>query len=671
VPAGTAFSGQVVATVAGGDEVAAHTGFALHKERELYDYTIKLTGRDGKPAAGYVGLTYEGNRGPFTVAVDGTTTLRLPPGTYTAWCWLDVEGDRADSLGSALLTAPETVLADEATVNLDASKARKVSAAAPRETETGQTIMDFRRSYADGTGNSGIGFDGAFVLPPTYDSVYAAPTEKVTKGMFGLLTRWRLREKFLDAETGDGRAVELTGQAGTAFKDGDSNLKTVYAGKGAAADYAGINAKGKAVLVTRSDEVTALERAEAATAAGAAMLISVNDDRGRLYEGYQKDDDSSQSLTIASAMRLDGRRLIDQATSGHGKLKVKQKRFADYVYDLIRRHDGAIPDRSLAYTPSHKDLAKVTNTFYGDKQTLGAGFRYYVPAWGRGVGWAEYESFPDTRTEYVSPQAGDDVWYEDHQTGTDVTDIEQRGALERYRAGRGYAGKWFQPVQAPRLGSGYWGPFRQQYDSMQFNIPMWSDSGEGHTGSMPEGEYDTGKIALYQGDKLLKSVAGRATHVGDLPKEKLPYRLVLTGSRDPEKYRTSVQTRTEWGFVSEALPPTEEGGPWQEDLDLLNLTYDVDTDIAGEVRAGRGVELGLGSATYPGDVKAKKATLQVSYDDGATWRPVKLSRDGDGRWTAQLRTPDTRGGAVSLRAGAEGPGGLTVEQEVIRAFRLR
>ncbi|MFD7284087.1 S8 family serine peptidase [Streptomyces sp. NPDC059862] len=668
VPANTSFSGQVVAS--SGGAVVAHTGFALYKERELYDYTLELKDRAGKPATGVVALTWEGRSAPYSVLVPGKTTLRLPPGTYTAWSYLDVAGERPDSLGVAFLTAPETVVDGPTTVTLDASKAHAANVRAPKETEVSQTILDYHRMYPGGTGTSGIGFDSQFVLLPYYDTVYLSPTKEITKGEFSYMTRWRLREEFLDAETGSGHEVELTGQNGTAYKDGSSKLATVYAGKGATADYDGIDARGKAVIVERSDEVDAKTRAQNATAAGAAMLVTVNDARGRLYEGY-----GAQEITVASARAGDGARLIAEAKSGRGILRVDQKRFPDYLYDLVRVYRDAIPDRALDYRPSEEDLAKITSKYYGHKDTLGGGFRYYVPVReigrGRGVGLQEYEKFPAVRTEYVTPQYGDSFWYENHRIGFDYfADHEMRGDNDRYRADRTYTAEWFAPVHHPRFGPGYVSTITDNR-GVQVNVPMWSDSGRGHSGAMPDDEYDAGTIAFYDGGTLLKQSPGRAFSV-TLPRETKPYRVVAQATRDDDVWRTSTKVRTEYGFTHHPNAANDYG---RYDLKLLNLSLDVPTDLRGDAEGGRALTIGLGAETqhwFAGEqFKGEAATLAVSYDDGATWREVPLSKTADGRWTAKFSTPDTPGSFVSLRASAKGPDGLSVSQEIIRAFGLK
>lgn len=663
----TTFSGQVTATDASGTTVA-HTGFALTKEKELHDLTLRLRDRASKPMDGLVVFAELGDPQLGLVRVSGgETTLRLPPGNYTAWASADIDGDRPDSKAVAFLAAPETILTQSATVTLDASKARKVSVRTPKETETRQLRYDMARTAPDGTVQR-----DAYQIPLTYDQLWASPTKKVTHGDFSFLTRRRQGEELIDL-TADGHDVPVTVQSGSVVaEDSEQKLTAVYAGQGAAADYRGLNARGKAVVVTRSDTVAPADRLAAAVAAGAKALFVVHDGRGRAMESYVPYGEES-TIPVASVQRLAGDTLIRAAQRGK-KVSVDQKKFASYVYDLVDRHHGTIPDRSLAFTPSTRDLAKVTNTFYGHRATLGAGYRYDIPDYGPGLGFEEYEKFPGTRTEWVNPLPGDSFWYENHSVfNAEQSDRahEMRSAELDYRPGKEYRAEWFAPVTRPRLGTGYWGPFRTAANDVQFNITPWTDAGAGHSGSMPEDEYDTTSYAFHQGDTLIKKGAGRAGHAWDLPPRKLPYRLVIDSSRDAKTWKSSTRTHTEWGFVSGALDPD---GPSQMDIPLLQLDYDVDTDLAGDVRSGRWTEIGLSSATQewlPGAVKANKASLSVSYDDGKHWTKVDPRKKRTGEWTATFRTPAKGATSVSLKAHAEGPGGLVVDQEIIRAFGLK
>ncbi|MEU3130237.1 S8 family serine peptidase [Streptomyces sp. NPDC047726] len=661
----TRFSGQVVATDASGATVA-HTGFAVNKERELHDLTLRLRDRAGEPMDGTVVLAALGDTELGLVQVSGETTLRLPPGNYTAWTSADVDGDLSDSKAVAFLSAPETILDKATTVTLDASKARRVSVRTPQETETRQLRYDMAR-----TSPEGVVQRDAYQIPLTYDQLWASPTKKVTQGDFSFLTRWRQGEELIDL-TADGHDVPVTVQSGSSVaEDSEQKLTGVFAGNGAAADYRGRAVKGKAVVVTRSDTVPPAERLANALAAGAKALFVVNDARGVAMESYAPYGEET-TIPVASVRKGAGGTLIEAARHGR-KLSVDQRKFASYIYDLVDRHDGTVPDRSLAFAPSARQLAKVENTFYGHKATLGGGYRYDIPDYGPGIGFEEYEKFPGTRTEWVTPLPGDSFWYENHSVlNADASDTahEMRSAELDHTAGRTYRADWFAPVTGPRLGTAYWGPFRTADNDVQFNITPWTDSGEGHSGSMPADEYDTTSFAFHQGDTLLKKGAGRAGYVWDLPAGKLPYRLVIDSERDAATWKTSTRTHTEWNFLSGALPDGTE----RADIPLLQLDYEVDTDLAGDVRAGRTIEVGLASGTQAwldGAVKATRASLSVSYDEGASWSAAELRKGSAGRWTAKLRTPAKGASSVSLRAHTEGPGGLAVDQEIIKAFGLK
>ncbi|MFI6944890.1 S8 family serine peptidase [Streptomyces sp. NPDC050422] len=662
----TTFSGQVIAKDASGATVA-HTGFALNKEQELYDLKLQLRDRSGKPMDGEIIIAALGDENLSVVPVSGDTTLRLPPGNYTSWAAVDVKGDTADSQALAFLSAPEIILDKPTTVSLDASKAHKVSVKTPQESETRQLRYDMARTAPDGTVQR-----DAYQIPITYDQLWASPTKKVTQGSFSFLTRWRQGERQFDL-TVDGRDVPVTGQFGSPVdEDSREKFATVFAGNGATADYRGLKAKGKAVVVRRSDAVTPADRLANAVAAGAEALFVVNDGDGVLMESYTEDG-TPAAIPVAAVQRLAGDTLVEAAQRGK-KVTVEQRKFASYVYDLVDRHDGTIPDRSLAFAPSTRQLAKVENTFYGAQDVVGGGYRYDIPDYGPGVGFAEVEKYPATRTEWVNPLPGASFWYEDHShynaTGTDTAQ-EQRSAHLDYAAGRTYPTAWFAPITRPRLGTGFWGPFRSSYNDIQYNITPWTDAGAGHSGSMPDMEYDNSSIAFYQGDTLIKDEAGRSGYAWDLSPEKRPYRLVLDASRDAATWKSSIRTHTEWNFVSGAIDPA---GPSEADIPMLQLDYNVDTDLAGDVKAGQWTEVGLSSTTQEwleGAVKAAEASLSVSYDDGKSWSAVQLKKDSAGSWTARFKTPKKGATAVSLKAHAEAGNGLAVDQEIIRAFGLK
>ncbi|MGC5166420.1 S8 family peptidase [Luteimicrobium sp. DT211] len=659
VAAGTTFSGQVTATDTASGAVVAHTAYGLFKEDERYDLTIKLKDRSGKPVADTVTLHDPASTDPVLLAVgaDGEATVRLPPGRYVVSSYLDVPGDAAGELGEALLISPEVTLdADHpgGTAVLDATTVRKAYAVPPRAAETTQTVFGLSRHYAD---DPAADWTTSDLLPGKYDALYLSPTATVDDGSMKAFVTWRMRQKALTARTGKGDDVALVPQTGGVFHDGSSTLRTVYAGQGAAADYDGLDVRGKAVLVDLSAAVTANQRAQAASAAGAAMLVVVNDTPGRLYSTSSGAGD----LTIASVAQEAGARLVAEARSPRGGvLHVTQRQYPDYTYDLVETFDGGIPNRSLAYRPSNGHLARVESSYDATPGTTGYGGRYFVPAWGPALGGDAYELYGRTVTEYVTPSTGDvGTWWAQHQGLGAAASYWENGYEPSYPAGRPTREGWFATVQAPRLAQGYSVSYTKA-GTLTWNVPTLSGGDDGHAGFG-----GTAQSAFYRGDTQVAKVSARAGRAVGMTAGS--YRLVLTGQRSTAAWSTSTATSTTWGFDYTPLP---SDGAARADLPLLNLGYDVDTDLQGAAKAGKRLPLTLTAATFPGVVTATSAALQVSYDEGATWQPVTLKRAGAGRWTTDLRTPRDAT-SVSLRASAQAPGGLTVQQDVIRAVALR
>ena len=123
------------------------------------------------------------------------------------------------------------------------------------------------------------------------------------------------------------------------------------------------------------------------------------------------------------------------------------------------------------------------------------------------------------------------------------------------------------------------------------------------------------------------------------------------------KYSTS--THTEWTFASAhtdtatALPLLTVGiAP--KGLDLLN-----------RADGGRELTVGLPVANQSGSVRASSLKAWVSYDDGASWKAVRVEK-GEARFR-----PAKGAASVSLRVRAADRDGNAVDQTVLRAFGLK
>ncbi|MGR4878090.1 S8 family peptidase [Streptomyces sp. LARHCF249] len=657
-------AGYVTATDAATGQPVARTSLALLKEEERYDLNIKLVGRDGKPTAGLVAVNLAGDFWPWSVYVDGSTTMRMAPGLYTVAAYLDVAGEKADRSGLAVLVDPETVLKDgSADVVLDAGKAHLLQTEAPQRTEDRQRKVDFNVHYKGL--DPYMDYRSAYVLPPSYDDVYVAPTEPMKQGEFMLITRWRKGEPLLSLSTsGDRLRFETLVQAGSALGTATDRLDAVHAGNGAVAEYEKVKAKGKVAVIERSDKVSPQERTEAAVAAGAKALIVVNDGVGGLMEYV-----GESTIPVATVHREAGKTLTAMAKAGKLKLTVQQTEHTPFVYDLTRDYPEQVPDRALVYKPAKGDLARVDARYYSaaggrlaegyrSDFTLSPSFNFPEPEW-----------HPGTRTEWVTPGQ---VWREFHAQGID-------GALpwvmvsgdNTYAKDSATRLDWFAPATRPGQSESF-GVYNSRWGNyMTWNVQAWASASDAMRlgGYLPWGETPS-RLQVFQGDTLIHdNPVGGDMQWQEVPAGNLAYRAVLDAERPGDVFRLSTRTHTEWTFMSDTVDSDDF-----EPFSVLNLDYKLESDLHGDVEADatrqialKPVSLNLGAV--PGTVTTVK--LDVSYDDGASWQKVTLAKGADGYWTGSFRTAKKPGGFLSVRASAETDSGFSVKNEIVRAYGLR
>ncbi|MFF8590406.1 S8 family serine peptidase [Streptomyces sp. NPDC015220] len=652
-PVGTT-SGQIVASAAGAP--VAHTAFGLVKEDERYTLTVHVKDRAGAATAADLTVQElaEGiDPVPARVGDSGTLRLRLAPGTYSLTSFLDVRGGHgADSLGLGFLAAPEITLDRDREVTLDGRRLREIRADVGRRTETRQLLMEYDRK------GGGSDLFGAVQVPPLYDSVFAAPTGPVTRGGFEYRTVWRLGKPLLEVKGID----EAVAQSGGTLTEGRSRLPLVDVGAG---EFTGRDVRGKAVLAKLTDGAEPTALAQAAQRAGARALFVTDDVPGRLSTWWGTDDNADRPLQIATVDTADAARL-----RAAGRVDMTGTRDTPYVYDLSQGHPGAVPDHDLTYRPGPRQLAELTTAFHAARPAQGGEYRYSVTdAFPIGIGFQERIDYPAERTDYVSTGPGQ-LWHESVTVGDGT--LEERSGLVRYEGGSRPALDWFEPVWHPWLGTGLgWGQQRAG-NSLRFNAPGWGDSGPDHTGfgdvwSTDSGMTQTTEVRL--DGKPVDRRSGSAAYVWDAPADEHAYELVTDTSLDPGRWKLATRGHAEWTFRSSAAPDDR----WST-LPLINLAFDLDTDLAGDLRGGGRVPVGLRAqyvAGAPGTGTIGGGSLQVSYDEGATWQAVRLTAGhGAAAWSGTLTVP--RGAAsVSLRAAARDDRGGSVRQEIVRAAGVR
>ncbi|MFI7704208.1 S8 family serine peptidase [Nonomuraea sp. NPDC049480] len=331
-----------------------------------------------------------------------------------------------------------------------------------------------------------------------------------------------------------------------------------------------------------------------------------------------------------------------------------------YVYDLVDQRTGGLPE-DPGYNARQKDLAKVTATYRASGAAATgmpmAGLRSDFPA-GLLTPLVGDIALPGTLVHYRTPG----VTYESG-IGIDTALIFDGGRLMK----RGHTSEvWNAAVTGPSFllpGGSRTG------DKLTFSgAGLFADGGPGRTGSDIAA---TGTATLTEdGQELVRAdLANCAVYEmeecglrADLPVEPGTYTLTASMRREVPHSTLSTAVESVWTFRSAT---TDKEQP----LPLMAVRYrPAGLDDSNRAEPGTTTRLPLWIERNPGSPKAeaRSVRLEMSTDDGTSWRRVPVHRTGSG-WTAVLPNPRTAG-FVSLRAKVTDTAGAGVTQTIIRAY---
>ncbi|NUS05262.1 MAG: S8 family serine peptidase [Nonomuraea sp.] len=474
------------------------------------------------------------------------------------------------------------------------------------------------------------------------EGLNVSPTQPVRDGSFEFASRWQLVAPKLTARVpGTSRPYSMGFLGRSPGVEGRHMWRLADGAAGS---------KGKAAVI-RSEDIDWADPSGAAIKAGAVAVILVmapDDPFGHDWKPVGADL-PIPALVVASD---DGRRMLERIGKGDAKLEVTGVMDSPFLYDVMQVSDGRVPDK-IVYEVNDSNTARVDTT-YADN----GGF-----AWAKEqrFGWRPWQSYslgqqmetqrivktPLRRTEYVS--ANGSFWQHlvNHQYVWDDMGRLLDGMTERprtYRPGTRTGESWHAPVVRPAIPA-WIEPSTREGDTMEIRIPEFVDS-SGHA-SRAGVDNDTASARFFRDGTL---VAERDAAWGVFPAspQEAAYRLELSTKRTSDEWTTATATETTWTFRSK---------PGDRVLPLLQVDYDVRPERPGLVGFAVRHQEGVSGA------RAKELKLELSYDDGATWREQRVISLGGGRYSALVLRPHP-----SLRVTAADSAGNTVEQTVIRAY---
>jgi hypothetical protein len=339
-----------------------------------------------------------------------------------------------------------------------------------------------------------------------------------------------------------------------------------------------------------------------------------------------------------------------------------------YLYNLAWMLPGRFPT-GFTRTVTDRSLASVVAT-HGAQAAGSTAVKtlYPLPPGTTGiVGRSLPFALPFTRTEYYNTDSGGIGWqatfdefdglpHEDPYDGLLGTMSAARVGYDKVGTG---TQTWNTAVHGPSLADPelveQW--ISRNGDTMVVAPGLHGD-GAGHPGLSRQ---QAGRTALSRNGTLIAE-ADQAGGNFEVPAAPGRYRLEVSATR-AAPFTLSTKVTGVWVFDSGHVT-----GPDWVRPHLHSVSFAPRLRADGSTPAGRAFDLPLRVAAQDGPVRpGVTPVIEVSVDDGATWRAVPVTRKG----TAQVATVPhpTGSGFVSLRARIAHDGTVS-EQTVIRAYRF-
>ncbi|WP_283136881.1 S8 family serine peptidase [Rhizohabitans arisaemae] len=333
-----------------------------------------------------------------------------------------------------------------------------------------------------------------------------------------------------------------------------------------------------------------------------------------------------------------------------------------YRYDLVKYHEGGIPDP--VYAAKTADLAKSEVTFRRVLPTAGTGLLGSGLIMGTRLDQVSTRvALPGTLIHYRTP--GQALAWQ-----SALTDRESRTQTYEVARARRHGNStevWPTAAFGPALRPGH---STRTGDELRY-IPSSlfadgsprrysNDWGLQATATLTKDGQTLGRIEFTSCMMFLEFCTLKTS----VPPGEAVYTLTTAAQRNPGAGGLSTATETAWTFRSSRTERPQA-------LPLMTVRYrPMGLDQFNRARAGTLTPIPLQVEGVPGSPApaVRTLTVEASADDGATWRRIPVL-PSPGGWTAFVLNP-AAGDFVSLRTVAVDRAGTTVKQTITRAYAL-
>ncbi len=668
--AGTGFvSGRVTATAAGADPVVTTIGW--YAEPELYNLTVKGLNHNGAAANGALVVSHlDGapvDLGPFGVPiVNGTATVRIPPGKYQASSTFTVGATDTTLERIDLVTSNEVTLTKDSTVTLDARKAKVVDTGVHGRNDltSRERGISYLQKNTDGlvTGGTGISVTGSPRI------LGATPTPKTVTGSSEFAIGARLEiPPFLAKVVGGAAVPVLDFYFGPRFT-GTKTLAVVDAGAANPDELGDVRGKLALIRYQDSDSRSVGELVKVVERAGAAAALVYNPDRpgqGGVFSYWAYDEEPDATIPAMRTSRVAAQQLLDQLKTKPVRVKVTGTASTPVIYDLAKAWPNRIP--ATAGIDARPDqLARVDEIFgaHTPGTKVSESRSAHTPGGTDFGGWLPpVLDAPFRRTSYV---LGDNMTWTSYQVldnGGDNAGLNT--PAKTYRPGTRTTERWVAPVENSGL------PTRpavvgvgRMYGGLSVAVSPFRHGPDEYSDFFGAGEYSA---SLERNGVEVGSSSEEAGVFVDVPADAADYKFTLDAKRETGYWLYSTQIKSVWSFKS-------KGGD-DEVMPLVLADLDVpQADDLNRVPAGQPIKLTLGLRHQAGSnatATFAAPSLELSYD-GVHWTKLPLAKASDGSYTTTVTHPAAQAGhAPSLRLTAADADGNKLEQQITKAYGLK
>jgi subtilisin family serine protease len=655
------YSGVLVASDAAGT-TRTRTAISVYQQEERFSFTPNLLDRNGAAPAAEVrssAFVIDLDTGDAYFVPSGTT-VSLPRGRYAVHASIVTTAPGQESAYTTV-SHPELVLDRDVTQVFDARIGQQVVAEPDNPEARGGTSSLYAMSRVEEC-------DCLFAFytdtDPRFEPQYAATLPGTASDAYALATARRATEPELEMVANDGQPFDVNLQSlfGATPTDEEASLTAVYGGSGTAADLAGIDATGKLVVVEFDPNLGReewLRRGVNIARAGGRLGMFRFVDQGAVPLPPGEPVEGEPVPVFYGHDSGTVNRLTELVKKGETTVEYASRASTALRYELLHgvRRQVTAP---VVYRPRTRDLATM-RAAYHDNAPNTAGFAAFGKLFGRyvGTGWTAFTASQQERVEYFTPTEWDLFW------STGPYNMGETVTLAAHRPPTRVV--WNKAVVGPSLRGTTKNyvpeelhPWSWRKDGrINVKLPMYGDAA-GRPRMVDPFSDATGSVTVYRDGVALGT--GPVTDFVEypVPDQDSAYRVVADARQADATWSLSTVVTAEWNFRSSAAG---EG----KALPMLTARFDPAVSLRNQAPGNRRFSFPLHVERQDGPARIAAVSVDVSYDDGATWQPADVRRDHD-HWTVAVRHP--RSGYASLRTRASDADGNRLEQTVLRAYQI-